>query len=158
MNILPVRNAISGFQNPRSYNSCLKQYCQYFFILRLCYPTRTTVRCSALQSLPLGPCNCIWSPLSFPFKIGQFTGSVKYCKSWLPDISQLQKRALFQILLQFYIAISCRLSACSSSPVPLLAELAAFPSPRGGISWCYLASKLFTLKHPCRNGKKQRSR
>lgn len=72
--------------------------------------------------------------------------------------SSLQKRALFQKLLQFDTAISCWLSARSSPPAPLLTEPVAFPSPRGGISWCSLASKLFTLKHPCRNGKKQRSR
>lgn len=116
MTILPVCDHISGFQNSRSYNSCLRQYCCYFFILRLCYPTQTTVRSSALQSLPLGPSNCVWPPLSFPFSLGQFTGSVEYYMSQLPDIPQLQKRALVQILFQCYIAISCWLSACSSLP------------------------------------------
>lgn len=105
---------------------------------------------------------CLWAPatagsaLSFAFKIEQFTGSVKYCKSSF-RASLRGREVLFETVLQFYVAISCQLSACCSCPVPLLAELAAFPSPRGGISRCCLASTLFTLKHPCRNGKKQRS-
>lgn len=95
------------FQNPGSYNSSLKQHCPYFFIWRLRCSTQTTIRCSALQSLP-------WASMVTSYASSFGSGGrqqVECCKTRLPAIFQLQRSAQFQSLLPFSFAVCSQLAA-----------------------------------------------